>query len=241
MLPIHEQNQVEELMRWLRKFTKDWATRPSRRFLANTHKGKVDLRKTIRYNHAEIIKLMHRCKKDRKLDLVVLADSSRSMRLFSSFTVQLLYAFQQSYGRLETFVFGTRLFRITPWLQEHSFEQAVAKLNAQVPEWSGGTNIGGSLAQFVEAYASTMINNNCLLMIISDGWDTGDTEELTWAMSYLHRRVKKLIWLNPHASKPDYQPLVAGMQAALPYIDIFQGVHDLESLKSWQNARYQSL
>jgi uncharacterized protein with von Willebrand factor type A (vWA) domain len=163
------------------------------------------------------------------------------MKLFSNFTLQLLYAFQQSYRRLETFVFGTQLFRITPWLKEHSFEQAVMKLNEQVPEWSGGTNIGGSLSQFIEAYASQMLNKNCLLMIISDGWDTGDTEELAWAIGYIQRRVKKLIWLNPHASKPNFEPLVAGMQAALPYIDIFQGVHDLETLKSWQKGHYQSL
>jgi len=243
VMPSYQQQQVEELIRLLNKFTKDWANRPTRRYQTKSRLGKLDLRKSIRQNAGQfdLVNLLYRKRKPRKLDLVVLADSSRSMELFSSFTMQLLYAFQQSYRRLETFVFGTQLFRITHWMQEHSFDKAVSKLHQQIPEWSGGTKIGASLSQFITRYGSQMLHNNCLLLIISDGWDTGDQEQLEWATRYLQRRTRKLIWLNPHASKPGYEPLVSGMQTALPYIDIFQGVHDIESFKSWQSSRYQSL
>ncbi len=243
-LPEYEARQVADLVKVLKRFTRDWANRHSRRYVVSSKTSNtLDIRKTLQKNlrREEILQLYHKKPKLQKLDLVILCDVSRSMEMFGTFTVQLLYAFQNNYRALETFVFGSELYRISPWLKQHSFKKSLAKLRHQVPDWSGGTRIGYALDQFIQNYGAQMLHKRTLVLVISDGWDTGETALLQWAMAYIQRRVKKLIWLNPHAGKADYEPKVSGMMAALPFVDIFQGVHDLESLKKWQQQGYRSL
>ncbi len=241
-LKDYEGAQVSGLIKVLQRFTRDWANQQSRRFKSSKKpRHSLDLRKSLRKNiyHGELVSLAYRQRKIQKLDLVVLCDVSRSMELFSRFTVQLLYAFQNNYRSMETFVFGTQLHRISKSLQHHNFEEALKTLGEA--GFFGGTKIGSSLHEFIENYGSHLLNKRTLVLVISDGWDTGELDQLEWSMSYIHRRVKKVLWLNPQAGKPGYTPQVAGMKAALPYIDIFQGVHNLESLQEWQRGGYKSL
>jgi len=104
-------------------------------------------------------------------------------------------------------------------------------LSSQNKNWSGGTRIGATLHSFVKEYSKHVLNKRSIVIILSDGWDTGNIELLEQSIKFIHARSKKVIWLNPLAGYASYRPDVAGMQAALPYIDVFASVHNIESLK----------
>ena len=116
-------------------------------------------------------------------------------------------------------------------MKEDNLSQVLAVLSSLVPDWSGGTKIGTSLHTFLEHYGTGMVDRNTVVLIMSDGWDTGDIETLEHSMDEIQRRARCLVWLNPLMGSPEYQPTCRGMQAALPFIDIFAPAHNLESLR----------
>lgn len=240
-LSHHQSDDIRELVQLIDQIARNWASRPGRRKIKSRSSGQLDLRRIMRANLAtgEMIHISFRENKLQKPRLVVVCDVSKSMEIFSNFTIQLLYAFENSYRSLETFVFGSELYHVSKLLKHQSFKQSIKQLSAQVPDWSGGTRIGHSLDQLIRKYGSRMLHGNVIFLMISDGWDTGDLELLESSMKYIKRRVRKLIWLNPQASKPGFQPEVQGMKIALPYIDYLYGVHDVESLKGISNLRSQ--
>ncbi|MEM6722532.1 MAG: VWA domain-containing protein [Bacteroidota bacterium] len=226
---------LEDLSRLIRQLSKFLAQRESRRWTSTHHTKQLDIRKTIRQNlrtGTELVDLQYQKRQIDKLNIVLLCDVSRSMDLYSRFLVQFLYGFQQVFRRIETFVFSTRLYRITQELRYREFEEALQQLTESVPGWSGGTRIGESLDQFVKGYGSRMLDHKTVVMILSDGWDTGETEQLGQAMRLIQKRSAQVIWLNPLAGHPDFQPEVKGMVEAWPYIDVFAPVHNLESLRA---------
>ena len=105
-------------------------------------------------------------------------------------------------------------------------------ISSENRHWSGGTRIGESLQSFVKEYAKTVLDKRTIVIILSDGWDTGNINLLQRSMEAIHTRSKKVIWLNPLAGYNSYSPVVAGMQAAMPYIDIFAPAHNANSLRS---------
>ena len=225
--------EMEEMMRFLQQLARSLASKRQRRYRPSKHQTTFDLRRTMRLNMrrgGEILDLAFREPKEKKLQLVLLCDVSQSMDLYSRFLVQFAYAFQQSYRRIETFVFSTSLHRITEELQEQDYELALQHLSEKVPNWSGGTKIGASLHQFIKDHRQ-YLDRRTLVLILSDGWDTGDLEVLEESMRTLHRKSSRVIWLNPLAGNPDYEPTVKGMQVALPYVDVFAAAHNLESLQ----------
>jgi uncharacterized protein with von Willebrand factor type A (vWA) domain len=131
---------------------------------------------------------------------------------------------------METFVFSTRLKRITEELRGASYRAALARLG-DVREWSGGTKIGESLRDFVVSWRG-LLDRDTVVIVLSDGWDTGDPTMLAEALIKMRRRAGKVIWLNPLLGSPDYQPLTQGMMAALPHVDLFLPAHNLDSLRS---------
>jgi uncharacterized protein len=153
------------------------------------------------------------------------------MELYSAFLIQFMYAFQQVYRRMETFVFSTSLKRITSLLKQKNFQDAMQQLSNENNGWSGGTRIGESFAAFVYEYGKKLIDSKTIVVILSDGWDTGNIDLIKSNMEFIHARSKKLIWLNPLAGFEDYKPHVSAMKAALPFIDVFAPVHNVESLK----------
>ena len=153
------------------------------------------------------------------------------MELYSAFLLQFMYAFQQVYSRMETFVFGTSLKRITPVLKEQNFRTALHLLEAENNDWSGGTRIGECLHEFVLHHSKKLLDSKTIVVIVSDGWDKGNMDILRESMKYIHGKVRKVIWLNPLAGFASYRPDVAGMQAAMPFIDILAPVHNAESLR----------
>jgi uncharacterized protein with von Willebrand factor type A (vWA) domain len=142
-----------------------------------------------------------------------------------------VYAFQSNYRRIEAFAFSTQLYRVTPALRQRDFKSALEEVALQVSGWSGGTKIGGSLHQFYRQYGNRLLNRQTVVIIMSDGWDTGDIAQLENTMRRIQHKAAKVIWLNPLAGSARYEPKTQGMQAAMPYIDVFAPGHSVESLR----------
>ncbi len=215
-----------------RRIARQLALRPSRRWEPARVGARPHLRRTLRLSvktGGELGELAFRRRKIRRTKLVVLADVSGSMDLYARLFLQFLFALQHSFARVETFVFATRLSRITEQLKSRGYGEALAELSAQVTDWHGGTRIGESLQAFLRDWPR-LLDRNTVAIVLSDGWETGDAAVLGEALQAIHRRAARLVWLNPLLGSPDYQPLTQGMQAALPHLDAFLPAHDLASL-----------
>ena len=204
-----------------------------RREQVRRHGRRLDLRRTIHRNVSHggtLIELAWRRRKIKPLRLVVLLDASGSMSLYTAFFVRFLHGVVDSFREAEAFVFHTRLAHVSPSLRDRNVTRAVEKLALMAQGIGGGTRIGESLATFNRWHARRVINSRTALMIVSDGYDTGEPEQLGEEMRRLARRCRRIIWLNPLIGWRDYSPQARGMQAALPYIDLFAPAHNLESL-----------
>jgi hypothetical protein len=227
-------DELNEVTRLVVAIARRVATRVSRRTRAARRRARVDLRRTIRHSlrrGGEIIELAYRRRKIQKTRVVLLADVSGSMDLYSRFLIQFIYALQHALGQVETLVFSTSLTRITEAMSEDDLRAALDEVARQVPDWSGGTKIGASLRAFLDRHGGALLSPHTVVIVISDGWDTGDIEILEQAMTDLQRRAGRVIWLNPLLGSPGYEPICQGMRAALPYVDVFASAHNLESLR----------
>jgi uncharacterized protein len=194
---------------------------------------RLDLRRTIHRNVSHggtLIDLAWRRRKIRPLRLVMLLDASGSMSLYTAFFVRFLHGLVDAFREAEAFVFHTRLAHVSPSLRDRDVTRAVDKLALMAQGIGGGTRIGESLATFNRWHARRVINSRTAVMIVSDGYDTGAPERLGAEMRRLRRRCRRIVWLNPLLGWRDYTPQARGMQAALPYVDLFAPAHNLESL-----------
>ena len=227
-------DELAEVMCLINEIGKALATRFSRRTMNSKKRGRIDLRRTMRLslrNGGEILDIARFQRRRQRLKLVLLCDVSKSMDLYSRFLIQFIYAFQFVYSRIETFVFSTSLYRITESLRSEELYSALEQLSETVPEWSGGTKIGASLEEFVRQHGLRLVDSQTVVLIISDGWDTGEIDLLENSMCFLNKQARNVIWLNPLKGRSGYEPTTRGMQAALPYIDIFASAHNLNSLR----------
>ena len=209
------------------------ATQISRRKKLGRKGNVVDPRWTMRRNMkygGDIIDLVNRKRRIKKTRVVLLCDVSGSMDCYSRFLIQFMYGLQNELWGVETFVFSTSLSRITHLIRTKDIANALEKISGSILGWSGGTNIGRSLHTFNRNFAPSMVTHRTVVVIISDGWDRGDVSVLEGEMQDLKRRCKKIIWLNPLLASDNYEPLCKGMQAALPYLDLFLSVHNVNSL-----------
>ena len=202
--------QLDEIARLTIQIARRLARRASRRRRPAKRRGLVDLRRTFR------------------------ANLSGSMDLYSRFLLQFLYALQNVFGRVETFTFATRLTRVTEHLRGRPYRQVLRRL-VDVRDWSGGTRIGASLAEFNRQWGY-LLDRRTIVIVLSDGWDTGDVDVLATELLQIRRRAARLIWLNPLLGNPSYEPLTRGMAAALPFLDWFAAAHNLESLRALAGA-----
>ena len=175
--------------------------------------------------------LAYRRPRQRQRPLVVLCDISGSMDRYSRMLLQFVHTLNDGVGMVESFVFGTRLTRVTRLLRSKDVDDAVALVSKQVLDWSGGTRIGNTIREFNVKWSRRVMSRGPVVLIISDGWDRGDPTLLSKEMARLQRSCHRLIWLNPLLGNARYQPLTQGMQAALPYIDDFLPVHNLLSVE----------
>jgi uncharacterized protein len=231
---------LEEVARVTARLARRLEARPSRRWrpARGSDGSRIDLRRSVRLSlktGGDLIELARRERKRRRTKLVALCDVSGSMDLYSRFLLQFLYALQHAFARVETFAFSTRLVRITDALARNSYRGALDELARSESGWSGGTKIGASIAEFVATWPR-WIDRRTVVILLSDGWDTGEPEVLSEALATIHRRAGRVVWLNPLLGSPTYQPLTRGMQAALPHVDVFAPAHNLASLESLARA-----
>ena len=229
------EQDLDEVARLIHEIGKTLAVRFSRRTMRSRRRGPLDLRRIMRGSlrrGGEILDLAHRQRKRQRLKLVLLCDVSKSMDLYSRFLIQFIYAFQSVYRRIETFVFSTSLHRVTETLQTEELEEALDRLTATVPDWSGGTKIGESLQTFVQDHGLSLVDHGTVVLVISDGWDTGDIDALDESMHFLKQHARSVLWLNPLMGNPGYEPTTRGMQAALPHIDLLVSAHNIASLRT---------
>jgi uncharacterized protein len=208
------------------------------RRLESSHSARrrMDLRRTLRESMRTEGEPIRRAWRTRKLvprRLVFLVDVSGSMR---DYAVPMLLFCQMVIraGRsVETFAFGTRLTRLTPYLRRGSASAALERAVRVVPDWAGGTRIGSNLKAFNDDWGRSGMTRGAIVTIISDGWERGDPEELVKQLARLRQLSRTLLWLNPLAGDPGYEPLAAGMAAALGYVDGFLPAHNFASLEEF--------
>jgi uncharacterized protein with von Willebrand factor type A (vWA) domain len=198
---------------------------------------------------------MRRAVRTRQRRLVVLCDISGSMEPYARAILQLMYVAARSSGaaggggsgfsgpsrdatrpRTEVFTFATRLTRLTPFLAAASPETMLARAGEAAPDWAGGTRIGAALRDFNDRYAVRGMGRGAVILIISDGWETGDPALLGAQMARLSRVAHRIVWANPRTQSPRYRPEVGGMAAAWPYCDAVVSAHNLDSLDDLLSA-----
>lgn len=208
--------------------------RPTRRRRAAPHGRLLDFRRTLRRSMrygGEPLELAWRETQTEPRPLVVLCDISGSMERYSRILLQFVHAITEGLGDVESFVFGTRLTRITRQLRHRDIDDAIDAVSKHVVDWSGGTRIGDAVREFNYRWGRRVLGRGPVVLLISDGWDRGDPETLRREMDRLQRSCHRLIWLNPLLGSAGYEPLTVGMQAALPFVDDFLPVHNLVSLE----------
>ena len=194
----------------------------------------LDFRNTLRRSlrdGGELLALRYQGPKQKPRPVVVLCDISGSMEPYARMLLHFMHAATEAMARVESFVFGTRLTRITHPLRRRDVDEALAAVSRTVDDWSGGTRIGEAIKDFNYHWLRRVLPSDGVVLIISDGFDRGDPEVLAHEMDRLGRNCHRLLWLNPLLGFDAYEPLTRGMQAALPYIDDFLPVHNLASLE----------
>ncbi len=225
-----EEELLEELAE---KLWKQMHLRLSRRRKVTHKPDLLHLRQTIRQNVSnggEMIHLSFKKKKKRKPRLLVLLDVSGSMDKYSLFLLRFIYALKANFAQLEAFLFSTQIVAITDLVKQKITPKDLRALSIRANAWASGTKIGHCFRDFNENYATRALNHNTLVLILSDGLDTGATEVLNVELKKIAQKARKLIWLNPLKGMQGYEPTAQGMQAALPYIDVFKSAHSLDSL-----------
>jgi uncharacterized protein with von Willebrand factor type A (vWA) domain len=207
-------------------------TRRARRRGAPPHAARPDLRRTIRaslWYGGDPVERHWREPAQRPRPLVMVCDVSGSMEPYSRMLLQYMQACVAARRRVEAFVFGTRLTRVTGELAGRDPDRALDRAAGAADDWSGGTRIGDALATLNREHGRRL-GRGAIVVLLSDGWDRGDPEELAAEMARLARCSHRLIWLNPLKANPGYEPLTRGMQAALPHVDHFLAGNSLASL-----------
>jgi uncharacterized protein with von Willebrand factor type A (vWA) domain len=226
--------------------------RRTRRYKPRKNGARPDMRRTMRQairTGGEPVRIARRAVRVRQRRLVVLCDISGSMEPYARAILQLMYVAARSTSaaggggsgfsgpsgdagrpRTEVFTFATRLTRLTPLLAAASPETMLAKAGEAAPDWAGGTRIGAALREFNDRYAVRGMGRGAVILIISDGWETGDPKLLGAQLARLHRIAYRIVWANPRTQSDRYRPEVGGMAAAWPYCDAVVSAHNFEAL-----------
>ena len=230
------ESELAQARRLMASMARQMATALSRRHKARRKAHVIDagrtMRRSLRYG-GEVFDLARRSPKVGKTKMVALCDVSGSMDVYTKFLLQFLYGVQNGLRGVETLVFSTRLTRITALLRRRHIDAALDLVSGATPDWSGGTQIGPCIREFNDVMAPSMITSKTVVVLISDGWDTGDASVLDAEMARLQARSSRIVWLNPLLGDPRYEPLSRGMRTALPYIHDFMPAHNIESLRQF--------
>jgi uncharacterized protein with von Willebrand factor type A (vWA) domain len=218
----------------IRKLRLPLDLRRTRRRRTDAQGARVDLRATLRRSlrqGGEIVDLARSSSVVRPPPLVVLCDISGSMGRYAQVLLHFLHAVANDRDRVGVFLFGTRLTNITRALRHRDPEVAFQMVAHIVPDWSAGTRIGETLAQFNRQWARRVLGQGAVVLLVTDGLDREGAAGLAEAMDRLHRSCRRLIWLNPLLRWDGFQPKSQGIRAMLPHVDDFLPVHNLASLR----------
>jgi uncharacterized protein len=194
----------------------------------------LDLRRTIRHSLERgglPLELLRKRRRAKPLRLVILVDASGSMETYAASFLRFTRALLGEFRHAEGFAFHTRLVHLSPALRDRDPVRAGERLSLLAQGWAGGTRIGECLALFNRIHAARLVDGRTAVLIVSDGYDTGDPERLGAEMARLRRRTRRIAWLNPVAGWRGYAPEAAGMRAALPHLDLFAPANSLASLE----------
>jgi len=206
---------------------------PTRRFAPDRHGARADLRATLRaaLRSGGLIELKRKSPRRRPPPLVVLCDISGSMSRYSRIFLHFMHTVTNDRDRVYTFVFGTRLTNITRYLRHRDVDLALERVGEAVSDWSGGTRIGLSIAEFNRLWSRRLLGQGAIVILITDGLDRDAGAGLAREMDRLHRSCRRLIWLNPLLRYEGFEPKSLGMRAMMPHVDEFRPVHNLASLE----------
>lgn len=224
--------ELAELAAAMRRLRLAPPPRRTRRTVVGARGSAVDLRATLRHagrTAGHPVRLRRRRPRQRPRRLVVLCDISGSMAPYARAMLQLLYC-AATPERSEVFTFATRLTRLTRQLRRAAPAAALGRAGRTAPDWSGGTRIGAMLKRFLDRYGARGMARGAVVVIVSDGWDTGEPSALGRQMARLSRLAYRVVWANPRTASPRYRPLAGGMAAAWPYCDAVVSAHDLSAL-----------
>jgi hypothetical protein len=207
---------------------------PIRRWEPDPRGLRADMRATLRaaVRAQDLVLLKRRARRTRPPPLVVLCDISGSMSRYSRLFLHFMHAVTNDRDRVHTFLFGTRLTNVTRMLRHKDVDEAIAKVAASVTDWSGGTRIGQTLAEFNRFWSRRVLGQGAVVLFISDGLDRDAGAGIGREMDRLHKSCRRLIWLNPLLRYEAFEPKSLGMRAILPHVDEFRPVHSLESLEA---------
>jgi uncharacterized protein len=206
--------------------------RTRRRTQRSSRGDRLDMRATIRRSRrtaGDPVERIQRRHTVRPRRLVMIADVSGSMEPYARAYLQLLHCAVGG-AHAETFAFATRLTRLTRQLRIRNPNVALQRAAASAPDWAGGTRLGDALKAFNDGWGRRGLARGAVLLIVSDGWDSGDPEVVAEQMARLSRLAHHVVWVNPRKQSLSYQPLVGAMSAALPYIDSFVSGHSLDAM-----------
>jgi uncharacterized protein with von Willebrand factor type A (vWA) domain len=204
-----------------------------KRRLESANKGRIDIRRTIRHSISKgglMLDLAYKKKRREKRKVVFLLDVSGSMDTYSYYLLRYVMVLRKYFRELEFFTFSTHLTHVTPMLRAENEEQVLRAVGKNVHSWSSGTKIGESLSEFLSKYGHKFLSQKHIVVILSDGLETGSVTQLKEAVGTIRRKCRTLIWLNPLKGMKDYQPIQQGMVNVMPHLDAFESAHNLESL-----------
>ncbi len=230
---LADPDQIEEAHRIAARLAKVMRTRLKRRDRIGRRGYRLDLRRTIHRNisHGGVpISLAMRQRKIKPLRLVVLLDASGSMSMYTGVFLRFIHGVLDEFREAEAFLFHTRLVHVSDAMKERHAGRALDRLSIMAQGAGGGTKIGESLRTFNRWHAARVIHSRACVMIVSDGYETGDAGLLGREMAVLARRCRRIVWLNPMMGWEGYAAEAAGIRAALPYLDLHAPAHTLKSL-----------
>jgi uncharacterized protein with von Willebrand factor type A (vWA) domain len=230
---LADPDQIEEAHTVAARLAKTMRTRLTRRDLARRRGYRLDLRRTIHSNisHGGVpISLVKRQRKEKPLRLVMLLDASGSMSMYTGVFLRFIHGVLDEFREAEAFLFHTRLAYVSDAMKEKNAGRALDRLSIMAQGAGGGTKIGESLQTFNRWHAARVIHSRTCVMIVSDGYETGDAALLGREMAALAKRCRRIVWLNPMMAWQGYAPVAAGIKAALPYVDLYAPANTLKSL-----------
>jgi uncharacterized protein with von Willebrand factor type A (vWA) domain len=214
----------------------------SRRFQASKQKARIDMRKTLQQSlrNSATIPLQFKRNRVRPPAIVVLCDISGSMAQYSRMFLHFMHAISNHRDRVHSFVFGTRLTNISRYLRNKDVDIALEATSRAVVDWSGGTRIGLCLEQFNRLWSRRVLSQGAVVILLTDGLDRGEGDELQKEMDRLSKSCRQFIWLNPLLRYDKFEPKAQGILSMLPYVDVFRSAHSVQSLAELPDLLSQS-